>query len=120
MSDEEIYYFGCMDVPGHYLFRGKIHQNPRYLPDDFPVSLRTLDGGLLPPMLPRVEGRAEIIHCEEWTILAFWDNSVDSRSGANSNFIIRGWTVFENAVEIAKKAYPYVWERFKFEVYKRE
>lgn len=115
----DCYYFGCVDRPGHYLFYSRRTVQERDLPDDFPVNPYVLDGRLLPPKLPQVEGRAELIHFTGWTVLSFWDRSVDRRPGCNSAFILRGRYNFNEAVEFAKEHYPWVWARFGFKVYRR-
>lgn len=119
MADINCFYFGVQGEMGRYLYVGQRRFNERYLPDDFPVAPYVLDGRLLPPMLPKVQGRAELIHCQEWIILTFWDSSFDARSGASSTFIIRGFVSFGGAVHIAKTSYPQVWDRFTFEVIQR-
>ena len=53
---------------------------------------------------------------EYWTALAFWDCSVDERPGSNSVFILEGLYNFEQALEIAKKTFPTIFKRFKFEI----
>lgn len=113
------YYFGCLNEPGHYLYSGNAKQRESDLPSDFPVSVNALDGGLLPPRLPQVEGRAELIHSGDWTIISFWNRSVDSRNGSSSTFIIPGSVNFFTAVEIAKKDYPCVWQKIRFGVFRR-
>lgn len=116
MSEINCFYFGVQREMGHYLYSGLRHFNERHLPDDFPCVPYVLDGRLLPPMLPKTEGRAELIHFKDWTILTFWDSSFDTRPGSNSAFIIRGVVDFDKAVEVAKEHYPQVWARFRFEV----
>lgn len=117
MNEETVcFYFGVQGEMGHYLYLGRRRFNERYLPDDFPVSPHVLDGRLLPPMLPQTEGRAELIHTRDWTILTFWDCSFDTRRNSNSAFIIRGRLDFDTAVQVAKEHYPQIWSRFNFEV----
>lgn len=115
----DCFYFGVQGEIGHYLYVGTRRFNERYLPDDFPVAPYVLDGRLLPPMLPKVEGRAELICLKQWTILTFWDSSFDKRSGSSSTFLIRGVVDFDTAVSVAKGQYPKIWARFKFEVIQR-
>lgn len=119
MTNIQCFYFGVQGEVGHYLYAGSRRFHERHLPDDFPVAPYVLDGRLLPPMLPKTEGRAELIHLRDWTILTFWDSSFDKRSGASSTFIIRGVVDFETAVSTAKEHYPQIWSRFKFEVTRR-
>ncbi len=116
MSNLDCYYFGCQIEKGHYLYLGNYKVYQANLPDDFPVNPGVLDGGFLPPKLKQLEGRAELIHCRDWTILTFWDRSLDKRLNSNSSFVARGILDFTQVVEIAKKYYSLIWERFNFEV----
>ena len=111
----QCFYHGCKDRPGHYLFRedGVRAYN---LPDLFPVLPAALDSGFLPPRLPQEEGLASLAHVAGWTVLAFWDRSVDSRQGCNSAFVIPGTHEFHDARRIAQERFPWVWKRFSFEV----
>jgi len=125
MADNPIncYYFGKLSKDsynGHVLYSGNrvIHSNSD-LPNDFPVDFRILDGGLLPPNLPQTQGRTELIHLQEWTIITFWDRTADTRGKSNSAFVIRGHLDFTEAIKVTKEHYPQIWERFKFEVYQR-
>lgn len=114
----DIFYFGCWREPGHFLRNvqgGTLHDQT--LPADFPCNFRMLDGGFLPPKLPQTEGRATVVHLNHWTIVTFWDRSVDRRPGCNSSFVIRGLHTFNEAVEQAQAAFPQIWERFTFKVY---
>ena len=119
---EECYYFGCDGKPGHYLFHEGRHEvwNESKLPKDFPVRTMSLDGGLLPPNLPQDQGKATLVRLGGWTILTFWDRSVDTRGGCNSSFVIPAELDFEQAKEVAQERFPWVWERFKFEVILRD
>lgn len=116
----DCYYFGVMKHAGHHLYRGNNTIHKRYLPNDFPVDVRALDGALLPPQLPQDEGRAELIHLNGWTVLTFWDRSEDKRYRSSSTFIVRGAHSFLETVEIAREHYPQVWSRFEFEINERE
>lgn len=119
MNSVDCFYYGVQREMGHYLYAGNRRFNERYLPDDFPVQPYILDGRILPPMLPQEEGRAELIHTRDWTLLSFWDRSFDHRHNSSSTFVIRGALTFEKAIEVAREAYPQVWSRFNFEVKQR-
>jgi hypothetical protein len=86
-----------------------------------------IDGGYCPGVDPnrkhawqtpdhQPEGLAKLTHKDGWTLLSFWDRSVDKRNNSNSNFIQEGEFTFEQMVEQAKEKFPGIWERFKFEV----
>lgn len=128
MAASDIYYFGCWMESGHYLWRAEgrsaRHGEDRVLP--WPQ----LDGTLPPAdrrpvrkegSYPEVEreapqGHAALHHKGGWTAISFWDRSVDSRPGSSSTFFIRGLHTWDDAVRIAKAAYPRTWGRFKFPV----
>jgi len=115
----DVYYFGCWSVPGHYLHMPSGRTSYRD-PEGFPCRSTALDSGFLPVGDSQEEGVATLCHLNGWTILAFWDRSVDSRPGANSAFVIRGEWSFGEARDKAKAAFPSIWQRFKFEVKLRE
>lgn len=117
MPDPTVYYFGCLERAGHHLYlpSGMTAWDDR-LPADFPCPSRVLDCGFLPPRQPEIEGRASLVHINGWTVLAFWDRSVDTRGKCNSAFVARGTLDFDGIVSAAKVAFPKVWVRFKFAV----
>jgi hypothetical protein len=115
MSDTA-FYFGCWDGPGHFLHVPGGRTREHSLPPDFPLRFHILDGGLLPPNLPEVEGRATFIHINGWTVMSFWDRSVDTRGKCNSAFLFRGRLSFSEACHEAAEAFPSVWRRFKFPI----
>ncbi len=104
-------YFGCIKEAGHYLFisngtsiYGEWHKW---------VALRD---GMLAPVFCREAGKALLHHYDGFTIIAFWDYSVDTRPGSNSMFIMPGTKDFYGALEIANSYFPQVFKRFSFEV----
>jgi hypothetical protein len=117
MTYIDAYYFGCWDGPGHYLrdTHGRMMREST-IPTDFPCPPNCFDGCFLPPKLPELEGRASLVHLNGWTILAFWDRSVDKRGKCNSAFILRNYHDFDEAKRLAQVCFPQVWKRFTFEV----
>jgi hypothetical protein len=123
------YYFGCrqLHVLGHYLFTPEMHSAWFELTDVLPWHYK-IDSGLCPgtkgpngytmPYLtdPQVEGAAALHVKDGWTAVAFWDRSVDTRSGSNSAFILEGEHSFETVLAESRKLFPEIWARFKFEV----
>ena len=131
------YYYGCKDRPGHYLFQPS-EQGMRSVGREadalgFGWAAMQLDGNYPPAERGRPDdrghrrvlreapqGAAALHHVERrgvtWTIVAFWDRSVDDRPGCSSTFLIEGQSTFEEAMEIAKSAFPSVWARLPFEV----
>lgn len=113
----DCFYFGCFKERGHFLYTPQGRQvYDCDLPQDFPVREYVLDGGLLAPRAAEVEGRAVLVHINGWTILTFWDRSLDSRGASSSSFVMRSQLTFEQAVEKSRLAFPTVWARFPFKV----
>lgn len=115
----ECFYFGCWNEKGHYLHSKGGQSLGRNMPKDFPFPEYVLDSGFLPPNQPEIQGVATHVHINDWTVIAFWDRTVDSRGKSNSAFIMRGEHTFDEAVAIAKTEFPQVWGRFKFQVVNR-
>jgi hypothetical protein len=111
-----IFYFGCWHVIGHRLVDGSGRTCCGRLPTDFPVNPEAIDSTFLPPLLPQVEGRGHLSHVNGWTLLAFWDRSIDRRGKSNSLFLARGIHTFEEMVNRCRAAFPTVWSRFDFDV----
>ena len=116
-----VLYFGCLGGTGHHLWQppGIGFHAHRVLPWE------SVDATLPPQKNPSKgmysaieapQGHASLRYKDGWTALAFWDRSVDTRSGSNSNFFVRGDHTFDEMVKIAKDAFPRVWSRFPFEV----
>lgn len=107
-------YFGCRDVPGHYLHEGRRTMwDP---PADCPWRVGLMDGGLLNNGKHRdvydgkvwwtCGGRAAL-----WYAFVWWDNSVDRRGACNSGFYVLGFEpetlTPETARENARLAFDY-------------
>lgn len=118
MNDD--FYFGCWNGKlGHYLYDSRGIARHRD-PDCFPIRSTILDGGLLPPNKPQTEGVATLCHINEWTIISFWDRTVDKRGGCNSSFVMRGVYDFGSACCRAKAKFPDIWNRFTFPIVHRD
>jgi hypothetical protein len=114
-----IFYFGCRGGAGHHLFHPSGGMAYGFsVPVDFPCS-ESPDATFLPSKEHEVEGVASLCQVNGWTVLAFWDRSIDNRPGANSAFLVRGIMDFEAICAIAREAFPWVWQRFKFPVVER-
>jgi len=117
MTIGKCYYFGCQNETGHFLWD---EQNRKvYSVQGIPFRWTILDGALLPPDEPETEGLAEIVHVGSWTIITFWDRSVDKRGGCSSAFVIPAHLWFDEATAIAKERFPRVWARFAFDIKSR-
>lgn len=130
----EVYYFGCrQDDIGHHwhwhinesnvgLLRG-----PHNIPDPFDGVYAPYEGvGLVETdtpsphlhLKPAPQGHAHLTFRRGWSILAYWDQSADSRPGSNSAFVARGQFDFETLLKAAKEQWAWVFERQPFEVVK--
>lgn len=115
------FYFGCYRDSGHYLWQpgpeepGEIR--PRTV-TDFPWTVEDLDDGFCPKTHNHRpdNGVALLTHAKGWTILSFWDNSVDRRPGSHSTFLADEIYDFHPMVWQCKQAFPQVWSRYKFTV----
>jgi hypothetical protein len=119
MSDA--FYLGCVGTPGHYLYTPDLRTERRAGP--FTVAM--LDTPFCPGMTPasrgvgpqdQTEGVARLTHVDGWTVLSFWDRSVDNRRGSHSTFVLRGTHAFDDAVRLAREVFPRVWARYAFAV----
>jgi hypothetical protein len=115
----KIYYFGCVnDRDGHDMYNHHLRSNKEthYFLRNGPWGYE-IDGGLCPLINKRqVEGIADIHQKDGWTAIAFWDRTGDSRSNSNSAFIVEGEFEFGEMLAMAKKTFPQLFERFKFEI----
>jgi hypothetical protein len=123
----KMYYFGCVERAGHFMFDISLHQAWRHSDCPWNPDKGEVDGKLqphLPDCNKRVycrcgslpQGQALVHHKEGWTALSFWDRSVDSRGGCNSNFFANGTFDFDTMVMLAKHFFPTIWNRYMFEV----
>ena len=116
----KVFYFGCIEGTGHYLWAASgarlHHESHPDFPADFPVQIHALDGGLMPPKQPPPQERAFLAHINGWTIISFTDCSVDKRPGSHSAFIVRGIMNLTPVLDIARQAFPRIFARFSFEI----
>lgn len=119
-----MYYFGCGNGAGHYLWNPNWSSADRRLPDDFPLArYETLDGGLLPlgeqhVYEKQVEGRLRVWRTDGWAILTWWDRSVDTRPACNSAFVMRLEPKPESVEDLLRRgiaAFPKVAQRIKYQ-----
>jgi hypothetical protein len=135
LSDEEIaklefYYFGCWEQPGHY-WRAPHYVSSHSIEERVGPNIHPrIDGGFCPGVVhprksqfdrrtrPEVEGEAALHYVDGWTILGYWDRSVDGRGGCNSNFVALGSHDFDTMLDIAQVKFSSVLDRIhdRFEV----
>lgn len=106
------FYFGCIGESGHYLWS---RSGSRYDAEkSLPFCVHILDAGLLNPNAPQVEGLIRHVIIEGWTIMTFWDRSVDRRPRSNSAFVVEGALSFAEAFAEAQRQWPEIMKRFQF------
>lgn len=108
----EMIFFGCGKEVGHYLYtKGgwRMNYDAR---KKLPFAEMILDSGLLKDV-PMTEGLATISVIRGWTVVSFWDNSVDKRPNSNAAFIYPKSMTFEEMIEISREQLPWFWKRFK-------
>lgn len=104
-------YFGCIKEAGHYLFAPQ----DKNIYGEWHRWIAPRDG-LLAPTFCREAGKALLHHYDGFTVLAFWDYSVDKRPGSNSMFIVPGIKSFHTTMQAASKYFPQVCDRFSFKI----
>ncbi len=120
----EVYHYGCVERVGHFL-RGPgpslrdAYDMERELDrafDTYDLAPGRREYGNHVRSEDQVEGHATIKHAGGWTAMSFWDRSVDVRHGSVSTFFARGTYGPAAMLDVCRRAFPMVWERFKFEV----
>lgn len=106
------FYHGCIGGAGHYLWDAGPHKC--WSGGGLPFRASILDAGLLDPQREQAEGVVRRVVIAGWTVLAFWDRSIDSRPGSNSAFVVEGEHSTADALQVAKQNFPAVFERFRF------
>lgn len=119
-SGPPIFYWGVW--PGDGSGHGLMTVEGRMVPKDEqkqPWTEDVLDSHWLAEYIWDIrqrEGVATVIHTDGWTALAFWDRSGDERYPSRSVFIIQDTCKFPQALAQAKKAFPTIFDRIKFEI----
>ncbi len=118
MSD--ILFFGAWDRPGHYYWLPgrRSAETSRLLPAS--LAGGKIDGRLAPqkrePRYPNrlleTEGEAAVHHIEGWTVVAWWDRSVDRRGMSNSALLMRGTHTMSAVFLEAADKFPELLPRF--------
>ncbi len=121
-SINDFFYFGCVHIQAgeqlYNTFNKQIwtERDPS-LPKDFPVAIGVLDQGLLGLRdAPKTIGKTVLCHIGDWTIISYWDNSVDKRPGSNAAFIARGIHSFTDMLQHFKIQFPDIYEKLPFQL----
>ena len=108
----EMIFFGCVKQVGHHLYTKDGYMMSYMDRKKIPFTEGILDTGLLEGV-PMTEGLATISIIRGWTVVSFWDNSVDKRGKSNAAFIYPKSMTFEEMIEISREQLPWFWARFK-------
>lgn len=112
---KKLLYFGCLGGKGHFLydeFGMTIREETaclKYMPDVNVKILQYLDGTFTPTNLS--QGKYNDCVVPPLRIVAWWDYSLDSRGGSNSNLIGYGYESAEEMIDDAYKIFPSVMNR---------
>lgn len=109
------YYFGCRDESGHFVWTPDGQRVRKYGASADIVHFLYHTDNLLTPTAAQ-QGQASFGRLFGYSFVSFKDYSVDSRPGSNSVFAIPGDWNYGETMERAKTVFPWVWERFGFEV----
>jgi hypothetical protein len=111
----EVLFFGCLDVPGHFLYSKRRRINY----EDSPWGTK-LDGGLLTDDYARANTQVTQpfieAHKAGWTAVAFWDRSGDERPGSNSAFLVEADMSAETLLRLSREQWPEVFNRRGFPI----
>lgn len=110
-----VYYFGCYQQLGHYLWVPGMRSSQWQPWDRQPGFLpwTEIDGKLPPQDNDQREGSHALHHLNGWTAWALWDRTVDSRFNSNSVFFAEGIHDVDAMKAIAAEHFPEVWDRVK-------
>jgi hypothetical protein len=104
-------FFGCWEQAGHFLHDAS-GRNLQSFGPFIPESLDTVfirDEGR-----PREAGFTTITCFKDYTVMAFWDNTVDRRPGSNGAFIIEAPALNRRECwEAAEKVFPQIVKRLE-------
>lgn len=115
---KKLLYFGCIGHAGHSLFEydspgGYIRATSANLREYFPQSnlecLKAIDGTFGPHT--REQGKYNDCTIPPLRIVSWWDYTIDSRPGSNSNLIGIGYESAEEMIDDAYKIFPSVMNR---------
>jgi hypothetical protein len=94
-----------MYEPGESLYLRKLETPWGSYPDGTLCPEKTYENGL-----------ALLHHKDDWTGLAFWDQSGDTRPGSHSTFLVHGNYDFDQMLALAKAQWAGVFARMRFKI----
>lgn len=115
MSKKKLFYFGCIDVAGHYLFPALRDADKDQMPGTNFKVIQYIDG-LYTPGEYGPQGSAQFTQVGPLSIISWHDFTVDKRPGSNSNIIGYGYTgdqkqIIEDMFKDLKEKLPQVFNR---------
>lgn len=102
-----VFYFGCWNEPGHYLWK----PNGTRVRKVGPFDVAHLDGFFTPASESNLA--PTITYIKDWTVMAMWDRSVDTRPGSNAAFIVEGIILPAATWVVAFGHFPYITARLR-------
>lgn len=109
-----IFYFGCLGQIGHHVWQNS--SPPQRLGRNDPLHkiIEAMDGVLPPQWGKPVQG--EVVHHDifNFAVVAWWDNSVDSRPKSNSAFWVEGEHSAKEALCLGLERFPTVAARITY------
>lgn len=122
----DAYYYGCGNDSGHYWWAPNDRPDPllnayktpedRMRPLGSPFGVE-VDCGVQPKTEPyQHQGPCRIETRDGWTVMAWWDRSVDKRYNSCSAFVHRGEHAFPEMLKLLKSEFPWVFNRLRFEL----
>lgn len=109
-----MYYFGCWNQAGHFLHDVSGHRMYQRVG---PFESGDLDTTFAPRRAPNYAREDDtitnLVYTNGWTVLAMWDNSIDTRGKSNAVFLIEGGYSTEEMWQKARESYPQIYKRLK-------
>jgi hypothetical protein len=118
MAEPFMLYYGCWDDSGHYYYDEhgmSMTRRAAALATKMPWGIYDIDGAMQPRHHHR-EGEALLACKGGWSVLTFWDRSIDTRPGSLSAYFAEGTFTFDEMVELAKTRFAVRWNKMKFQV----
>lgn len=121
-TERQPWFFGCWGRIGHYLWSpaGELY---RHQSAGLPWS--DVDGVLCPGNRNRhgdvddrdqLEGLVRLHSKDGWTCAAWWDRSVDKRSGSNAALFVPGAHDGASILDIGRREFPSVFAQYTYEL----
>lgn len=115
---KKLFFFGCgNNGPGHYWYESQ-PSGPRHVADYFVRSelgasaqlIKVIDGTFCPAG-DQVQGIYKVSMVHPIMIISWWDRTIDSRPGSNSNLVGVGYFGSHEMLEDAKIKFPSFMDR---------